>query len=142
MAKTPQSRKAKGRKLQQAIRDALLSKAPFLTENDVRSTSMGASGTDILLSESALKVYPFAIECKAQESIQIWKALEQSESNANEKQRALLCFKRNRSETYVALKLSDFLDLLQIPNKFDIEPLSEEERKIVDEIMKVKSGSA
>lgn len=110
----PQSAKAKGRKLQKLVRDELLRCAPSLTENDIRSTSMGASGVDLLLSEAALRVFPFAIECKAQESLNIWAALAQAEENKG-KHIPLLCFKRNRTSTYVALKLEDFLNLLYPP---------------------------
>ncbi len=107
----PQSAKAKGRIAQQLVRDALLSRSPELTEKDIRSTSMGASGVDILLSEAALRVYPFAIEVKCQESLNVWSALEQAELQRTPKEVPILCFKRNRSEMYVALKLEDFLEL-------------------------------
>lgn len=108
----PQSAKAKGRNLQKSVRDELLKRAPSLTENDIRSTSMGASGVDIQMSEAALKIYPFAIECKNQENIQIWAALNQAEENRG-KHTPLLIFKRNRSTTYVALTLEDFLNLTE-----------------------------
>ena len=68
-ANTPQSRKAKGRHLQQKIRDDIINTFK-LTENDVRSTSMGAKGCDILLSENARINFPYAIECKSQENFQ------------------------------------------------------------------------
>lgn len=108
----PQSAKSKGRKLQQQVRDKLLEHAPHLTENDIRSTSMGASGVDILMSEAALKTYPFAIEAKCQEALNIWSALEQAQDNAKDLT-PLLCFKRNRTDTFVALPLDAFLKLLK-----------------------------
>jgi hypothetical protein len=108
----PQSAKAKGRNLQKAVRDELLKRAPHLEPDDIRSTSMGASGVDLLLSPAARKTYPFAVECKAQESLNIWAALEQAEQNRGGSI-PLLCFKRNRTEIYVALKLEDFLDVTQ-----------------------------
>lgn len=106
----PQSAKAKGRNLQKTVRDELLARAPHLEPDDIRSTSMGASGVDIQLSPAARKVYPFSIECKAQESLNIWAALEQAEQNKGQ-HIPLLCFKRNRTEIYVALSLKDFLDV-------------------------------
>lgn len=108
----PQSAKAKGRNLQKAVRDELLKHAPHLTENDIRSTSMGASGVDILMSEAALRAFPFAIECKCQESLNIWAALEQAEDNRGQ-HKPLLAFKRNRTDIYVALKLTDFLGVIK-----------------------------
>jgi len=70
----PQSRKAKGRRLQKEV-VSKIQNVFNLSDNDVRSTSMGVSGVDIQLSDAALKVFPFAVECKAQESLNIWEAL-------------------------------------------------------------------
>jgi hypothetical protein len=105
----PSSAKQKGRAAQQLVRDALIANAPGLTTNDIRSVSMGASGVDILMSEAALKIYPFAIEVKCQESLNIWAGLAQAEENKAEGLTPLLCFKRNRTDMYVAMKLEDFL---------------------------------
>jgi hypothetical protein len=112
----PSSAKAKGRNAQKFVVAKLLAKAPELTENDIRSTSMGASGVDILMSEAALKRYPFAVEVKCQESLNIWAALAQSEENRGN-HTPILCFKRNRSDLYVALKFEDFLELVCPLNK-------------------------
>lgn len=111
-----QSAKAKGRRLQQYLRDKLLEYAQHLTVNDIRSTSMGAPGEDLLLSEAALKTYPFGFECKNQEKLNIWDALEQAKDNAKDKT-PLLCFKRNHSDTYVALPLEAFLKLMRRDNE-------------------------
>lgn len=101
----PQSAKAKGRRLQQWFRDLLLRVAGgILEEDDIRSTSMGASGDDLLMSPLAQRVFPLAVECKNQESLSIWKSLEQACAHA--RPRGLtptLVFKRNRSETWAAI---------------------------------------
>jgi len=72
---------------------------------------MGESGEDIKLSHSARKLFPFSVECKAQEKLNIWESLKQAEDNSND-YTPLLIFKRNRSKTYVTLSLEDFLNLL------------------------------
>ena len=46
----PQSCKSKGRRFQQKVARAILDVFPHLTEDDVRSTSMGAPGEDIQMS--------------------------------------------------------------------------------------------
>lgn len=120
----PQSAKAKGRRLQQWVRDTLLSLCPALTPDDIRSTSMGAQGEDIQLSPAACAVYPFSIECKNTEKINIHAALEQAEAHASKQYiheggsiRSLLLytpivvFKKNKSKTYVALEFEEFLRL-------------------------------
>lgn len=108
------SAKAKGRRLCASLRQALLECAPELQPDDIRITSSGACGEDLLLSPTARQVFPFAIECKNQEKINIWSALNQAETHANVNGEyqflmPLLAFTKNRSETYVALKLKDFL---------------------------------
>lgn len=105
----PQSCKAKGRKLQQEIRDAILAKFHNLRPDDVRSTSMGASGEDILLSPAAREMIPFSIESKNVESLNIWKALEQASGREHP---PLVVFRRNHSPTYAALPFDVLLELL------------------------------
>jgi hypothetical protein len=110
-----QSAKSKGRRLQQWVRDKILEYFPELTENDVRSTSMGASGEDVLLSQAAIDLFPYAVECKNVEKLNIWSALEQAEANRCDKT-PLLVFKRNRSKTYIAVEAEHFMILTkQIP---------------------------
>ena len=105
------SAKAKGRRLQQKVRDLLLETFTELEPDDIRSTSMGVSGEDLQLSPAARKLIPFAIECKNQEQLNIWKSLEQAESNC-EGLTPLLVFKRNGTKIYAALEISNFLSLL------------------------------
>ena len=69
------SAKAKGRRLQQKVRDLLLETFTELEPDDIRSTSMGVSGEDLQLSPAARKLIPFAIECKNQEKLNVWDSL-------------------------------------------------------------------
>lgn len=61
----PSSAKNKGRLLQQKIRDEVIEMFPELTIDDVRSTSMGAGGADIQLSQAAKALFPYDVECKS-----------------------------------------------------------------------------
>ena len=107
-----QSAKSKGRRLQKQVRELILETfKEELQEDDVRSTSMGASGEDVLLSPKARELFPFSVECKNQEKLNIWSSLEQAEDNAG-KHMPLLIFKRNRSTTYATLELDDLMRLL------------------------------
>ena len=107
------SRKAKSRALQNKVVETLLQKYPHLTSNDIKPSIMGESGIDVKLSEAARKSFPYGIECKNQESLNIWSALEQCEENADsEKLTPLLIFKRNRTSTYVVLKIEDFINII------------------------------
>ena len=106
------SAKNKGKRLQNKVRDLILEKFQQLEEDDVRSTTMGDSGEDVLLSPAARKLFPFSVECKNQEKLNIWSALEQTENNSNNHV-PLLIFKRNRTKTYAVLELKDFIRLIK-----------------------------
>lgn len=105
----PQSAKAKGRRLQQFVRDAYLRVFPSLEPDDVRSTSMGASGEDILLSPAARALIPFSTECKNVEKINIWAAIKQAESGEHP---GMVVFTRNGADVYAVLQFEGLLDLL------------------------------
>ena len=105
------SKKAKGRKLQDFVRDRLLSCFPFLEQDDIKSAIMGESGEDIKLSPAARKSIPYSFECKNQERLNIWSSLQQAEDNSNDRT-PVLVFKRNRTKTYVAVEIEDFLKLI------------------------------
>ena len=108
----PRSAKNKGKRLQNQVRDLILEKFNQLEQDDVRSITMGDSGEDILLSPAARRLFPFSVECKNQEKLNIWSSLEQAEANS-EKGKPVLIFKRNRSKTYAVLEIQDFIDLIK-----------------------------
>ena len=107
----PRSAKNKGKRLQNKIRDLILEKFDSLEPDDVRSITMGDSGEDILLSPTARRVFPFSVECKNQEKLNIWSALEQAEDNSGN-HTPLVIFKRNRTKTYAVLEFDKLLELL------------------------------
>lgn len=78
---TPASAKAKGRRLQQWVRDKLLLKIPGLRAGDVVSTPMGVNGTDIQLSPHALDILPIQTECKNNKSFSVYKIYEQAKEH-------------------------------------------------------------
>ena len=77
----PQSAKAKGRRLQQWFRDLLINKLD-IHPDDVESRSMGAGGEDLIMARAARKKFPYSIECKNQEKINIWKSYFQAQENS------------------------------------------------------------
>ena len=72
---------------------------------------MGDSGEDILLSPENRKLFPFSVECKNQEKLNIWSSLEQAETNSGN-HIPIVIFKRNRSKTFKALEFEKLLELL------------------------------
>jgi hypothetical protein len=109
---TPQSRKAKGRNLQNWVRDRLLEAHPELHPDDIKSTSMGAGGEDIQLSPRARELWPYSMECKNRKAIAIYKDYDQATTNSKG-HTPLLVLKQNRSEPLIAMKFSDFLQLVK-----------------------------
>lgn len=113
------SAKNKGKRLQNALRDLILEHFPQLEPDDVVSTLMGDSGTDIKLSPAARKVFPYSPECKNQEKLNIWASLEQAAKNTKDGTAPILFFKRNRTKMYVAMEADHFFELLNKLKELD-----------------------
>lgn len=107
------SAKQKGRRACQDVKALLHRFAPVLDGDDIMLPTGSVPGADIHLSPAARNFYPFAIECKNVESLNIWKALTQAETHVkSDSDIPLLFFKRNRSKLYVALDAEAFLKLI------------------------------
>lgn len=65
---------------------------------------------DIISVQGVPSLYHW--ECKCQESLNIWNALAQAERDCQVGKTPVVVFKRNFSQTYVALKKDDFINLL------------------------------
>jgi len=112
-ANTPASRKAKGRRLQQSIRDDLIRELG-IDPGDLMSTAMGQSGCDLYLSPAGRERFPFGVECKAQEAIALPAWWKQCTANAKKEELTpLLLIKRSREEPLAVLRWRDLLGLLQ-----------------------------
>lgn len=111
---TPASAKAKGRTLQNNM-CAHLRCLYGCHPDDIRPAIMGESGADVKVSPALRSRFPYSIECKNQERISIWDALAQAEAHArNDTTTPALVFHRNRSRTWVAIPIDDWLHLLKI----------------------------
>ena len=110
---SPKYSKAKGRKLQNFVRDELRVAFPSLEEDDVKSQTMGMPGEDIVLSPAARKVIPYSFECKNVERLQFWSAVEQAEANCKEGIDAVVVIKKNRKQPYIAVSFEVFLELIK-----------------------------
>ena len=108
----PRSSKAKGRRLQNALRDILRKVFPSLEEDDIKSQTMGMTGEDIVLSPAAKKAIPYSFECKNVERLDLWGSLEQAESNCEDRC-PVLVFTKNRKATYAAIPLDHLIKLIK-----------------------------
>ena len=103
------SAKAKGRKLQQWMRDLLIEKLDVHPE-DIESRSMGAGGEDLIMARSARKKFPYSIECKNQEKVNIWDAYKQAEENSKNYE-PIVILKRNNTKPLVLIDADYFVGL-------------------------------
>lgn len=108
------SAKAKGRKLQQWVRDKILYYYGDLTPLDVRSTSMGAGGEDVTLSRAAVEAFPYAIECKSLARFVGYAYYEQAVSHALDSEHdvhPVVFIKANQKKPLVILDAEQFFIL-------------------------------
>lgn len=103
--------KAKGRRAAQQVKELLLKYAPELWHDEIGVTPSSVTGSDIGLYGGASHVYPFAIEVKNQEKLNIWQAIEQAKNHAkmHVERYPVVFFRRNKSELFITMRADDFL---------------------------------
>lgn len=115
-----QSAKAKGRKLQQLVRDHVLRVfQSLLTEDDVWSRSMGAGGTDVQLSAKAKTLFPYSVECKAGKFGTIPKTVYNwiDQAKEHESGEPLVVFRADYKDVYAIVSLEHFMELIERANR-------------------------
>ena len=75
---------------------------------------MGASGEDILFSPAARRQFPFSIECKNSEKLNVWGAIDQARSNCKPEHVPMVLFSKNREITQVTLPFEKFLEIYKV----------------------------
>jgi len=110
---SPRNNKARGRGLQQEVRDAILAAFPELEPDDVRSTIMGGSGEDIQLSPAARKILSGTQwECKRIKTLKtVYSWVAQARTHGPHK--PVVVTRQDRSEALVIVPLTDYLELLR-----------------------------
>ena len=111
----PQSAKAKGRKLQQWVRDQLIENKNIHPE-DIESRSMGAGGEDLIMARAARERFPFSVECKNVEKLNVWEAYEQAKSNSKDHE-PIVVMKKNQKKPLVVVDADFFISLFKRGDK-------------------------
>ena len=106
-----QSAKAKGRRLQQWFRDLLIEKLNIHPE-DIESRSMGAGGEDLIMARAAREKFPYSVECKNQEKINLWESYNQAQQNSKNHDPVVI-LKRNNSKPLILIDAEYFVKLHQ-----------------------------
>ena len=104
-----QSAKAKGRRLQQWVRDLLIEKLDVHPE-DVESRSMGAGGEDLIMARAAREKFPYSVECKNQEKVNVWESYSQAVENSKDYE-PVVVIKRNNHKPLVVVDAEYFVGL-------------------------------
>jgi hypothetical protein len=105
----PQSAKAKGRNLQKWVRDQLIEQLDVHPE-DIESRSMGAGGEDLIMARAARSKFPFSIECKNVERLNVWEAYDQAKANSGDYE-PIVVMKKNHKKPLVVVDAEYFIKL-------------------------------
>ena len=110
----PQSAKAKGRRLQQQFRELLIEELGIQPE-DIESRSMGAGGEDLIMARAAREKFPYSIECKNVEKLNVWEAYKQAEENSKDYEPVVVMKKKNH-KTLVVIDEEHFVKIHKYSN--------------------------
>jgi hypothetical protein len=110
------SRKAKGRILQNLVRDKIQKLFPSLIKDDIRTSVISEAGADIkLISLMARKLMPYDVETKNREEYKtIYKHYAHAKGHGNLE--PLLVIKMNREDPLAVIDLDHFFELLSRAN--------------------------
>ena len=87
---------------------------------------MGAGGEDLIMARAAREKFPYSIECKNQESLNIWKSYEQASSNSGDYE-PVVFIKRNNQKPLVVVDAEYFISLhSRVAKELDIDQLLEQ----------------
>ena len=119
-----QSAKAKGRRFQQWVRNKLIEILNIHPE-DIESRSMCAGGEDLIMARAAREKFPYSVECKNQEKVNIWESYKQAVENSKDYE-PILIIKRNNHKPLVLIDAEHFLKLHnRVAKEIDIDALIE-----------------
>ena len=106
------SRTAKGRYLQNIVKDKIIELYPVLTKKDIRTSMVGENNADIkLLSHTAKKLFPYSVECKNRNDFKgIYNGFRKAVKHSPRE--PVLVIKTNREKPLAIIDLDHFFKLL------------------------------
>ena len=102
------SRKGKGRNLQKWVckEISMLTSIPYKQSDDsclIHSREMGQSGCDIILRGLAGQLFPFSVECKNSETLNLMKTIKQAKSNLKDLTDWMIVYKNKKLKRPVVI---------------------------------------
>jgi len=76
---------------------------------------MGAGGEDLIMARAAREKFPYSIECKNVEKLNVWEAYKQASENSKDYE-PLVVMKKNNHKTLVVLDAEFFVKIYQKSN--------------------------
>ena len=116
------SAKAKGRNLQKWVVQQLIETLNADSE-DIESRPMGSQGEDVIMGKQTRQAFPYSIECKNQEKLNVWDAYDQACDNCKGYE-PVVVMKKNRRKPLVVIDAEAFFSLhkrIQAENELDNE---------------------
>ena len=110
-----QSAKAKGRNLQKWVVNKLIEEFNIHPE-DIKSCSMGAGGEGVVMARAAREKFPFSVECKNVEKLNVWDAYEQAKANSSGYE-PIVVMKKNHKKPLVVLDAEHFISMVKNNDK-------------------------
>lgn len=108
------SAKAKGRNLQKWVVDQLVEHLDADPE-DLESRPMGSQGEDVIMGKMTRQMFPYSVECKNVEKLNVWAAYEQADANSGNYE-PILVMKKNRKKPLIVMDAEAFMELIKNQN--------------------------
>jgi len=106
------SSQQKGKRFEREVAKQINKKFETNVRRTPLSGGMAFKGDIICIDDNSI-ISEFSFECKNQEKLNIWKALEQSRNDAPQRTMPVVVFTKNHEKDYIALELEDFLNIIK-----------------------------
>ena len=73
---------------------------------------MGAGGEDLIMARAARERFPFSVECKNVEKLNVWEAYEQAKANSKDHE-PIVVMKKNQKKPLVVIDANYFISLVK-----------------------------
>ena len=104
--------KQKGNRFERQVAKQINKKFETNVRRTPLSGGMNFKGDIICIDDNSI-ISEFSFECKNQEKLNIWKALEQSRNDAPQRTMPVVVFTRNFETEYACIEFEDFLNILK-----------------------------
>jgi hypothetical protein len=88
----------------------------LLEPDDITSRGMGQNGEDVILSPAARKIYPWYVEAKNTEKLNVVGVFNEHYNKYKHKNKSLisLVHTKNRNEPLITLRFEDFMEIYKL----------------------------